>query len=488
MAVHRNLVRVALVGVCLALAAAASPPSSPLRPDQAAAILNALDRAPAEGLVDKVLDPGSVSNLLRSADPGQRALGEQRLRAAVVGYARAEHGGRVDTSLFPPDWAMRPAPYDADAELGFALSLDRLPAWLSDLPPPFERYRDLVAARQRYLAIIADGGWPAIPAGAPLKPGAVDPRVEVLRQRLLVEDPAVEAPVGAPAAYDDKLTAAVARAQDRFGLNIDGVAGASTLAALNTPAARRLQQIDANLERWRWVPRDLPPDRLEVNIAGAALDTFQAGVPVLSMRVIVGRPADPTPMFQAKVTGVVFAPPWNVPAKIASKEIWPRERRHPGYMAREGIVAQPDGSLQQKPGPKNALGLVKFDLPNPFSVYLHDTPSRGLFAREARALSHGCMRLQRPYDLARLLMRDERAWPGTRIEDALHGPVTLRAALSHPLPVFAFYWTAFVDGQGRVNFRPDVYGWDDQLLGLVDGPGAVAMNLTPASETTCSAG
>ncbi len=259
----------------------------------------------------------------------------------------------------------------------------------------------------------------------------------------------------------------------------------ATLAALNIPAEQRVGQIRANLERWRWASGQLPPDRLEVNIAGAWLDVYQGGKVTLSMRAIVGRPADPTPSLQAQVEALVFAPPWNVPAKIAAKQVWPKERRHPGYLARDHFIVKANGGLQQLPGPKSALGRVKFDIPNPFGVYLHDTPNHKPFAGDRRTLSHGCMRLDQPGALAKLLLKDDRAWPERRIDAAMDTVATVRVPLARPVPVYVFYWTALVDEQGRVNFRPDVYGWDARLLSMLSPSGVTGPNLTMAAAVSC---
>jgi murein L,D-transpeptidase YcbB/YkuD len=283
--------------------------------------------------------------------------------------------------------------------------------------------------------------------------------VAALRARLAIEDPGV--PSGAT--YDESLAAAVARAQVRHGLTADGRVGPATIAALNVSAETRLAQIAANLERWRWTPRALPTPRIEINTADASL-VLQDGVsPAMSMRAIVGKPSWRTPMFVDRVTAVVFNPPWNVPEKIARAEVWPKIRRDPGYLAREGFVVRPGGGLQQLPGPRCALGLIKFDLANPFGVYLHDTPSRSLFALDRRALSHGCMRLENPVELGKRLLATDPNWSENAVNLALLGGKTVRVPVARPVPVYVFHWTVFVDDEGAVQFRPDVYGWDAEI-------------------------
>jgi len=221
-------------------------------------------------------------------------------------------------------------------------------------------------------------------------------------------------------------------------------------------------QIDANLERWRWLPHDLPDDRLELDTGAAEATLYVAGRPALQMRAIVGDPSHKTPMFASRVDAVVFNPPWNVPDSIARKEILPKAARDPGYLSRNGFVRTTQG-LQQRPGPGNALGQVKFDLRSPFGVYLHDTPGRASFARRARTLSHGCMRLEQPRELAERLLAVQ-GWARARIDQAIAAGSTQRVSLRNPMPLFVVYRTASVDQDGWATFRRDRYGWDHKLL------------------------
>jgi murein L,D-transpeptidase YcbB/YkuD len=467
-------VSILLAVICLAMGALAQagaqttdgPPSAPIGADDAAILVRALADAPSQGFGVDEFDPDAAEVQLKSPDPAVRRQGQARLESVVTAYARAQRGGRIK-DRFPDNWAIRPAPYDARADFDAALAQHKLVDWIATLPPSDVRYGRLVQAYARYQRIAARGGWAALAANPVLKLGATGDRVEALRRRLAVEDSMVPADAPTPAVYDAVLAAAVSRAQARYGLNPDGVAGAKTVAALNAPVEGRLGQIRANLERWRWSPRVLPAFRAELNIADASLALYDGGKPALTMRAIVGRAAKPTPMFQDHIQAVVFNPPWNVPADIAAKEIWPKIRRDRGYMAREGFVVRPGGGLEQLPGPKCALGTIKFDLSNRFGVYLHDTPARSLFALDSRTLSHGCMRLENPNALARRLLEGDPAWSETKIDIALLSGKTVRAPLPQPVPVYVFYWTAFVDDQGQVAFRTDVYRWDERLLGLL---------------------
>lgn len=261
------------------------------------------------------------------------------------------------------------------------------------------------------------------------------------------------------------------RYQLRNGLNNTGVVDARTLAALNTPVEERVMQIIANLERWRWIDRDMPANRIEVNIAAAGMTVFNNNYPGLTMRAVAGRPKDQSPMLQSRIDSIVINPPWNVPYAIAKREYWPKEKKHPGYLEEHGFRILPDGPnggvrLQQAAGP-SALGKLKFDFANPYGVYLHDTPTHSTFATESRAQSHGCIRLQNPKALADLLLSDIPEWTPEAIQEAIDSGETKRVHLQTPVDVVILYWTAYV-GKGQVGFRQDVYGWDQALIQLID--------------------
>ncbi len=449
------------------------PPAAPniaLRPDQVDLLRHALADAETQGFEHEAFTPANLDSLLRSKIPGERRAGEIALMEAIFRYAHALHSGRLPASAFEDLWGLRPAPFDPSPGFVAAVSGDRLAAWLDGLAPPYSGYQSLRTALATYRAIAADGGWNPIPAGPDLKLGMIDKRVAALRARLAIEDPtfAAEAAVKSPRLFDAALSAAVIRAQKRYGEDPTGVVGKATLAALNAPASQRVAQILANMERWRWLPQSLPTDRVQVNIAAAVLTVFHSDTPTLSMRAATGRPDDQTPMLASEIGSVVLNPPWNVPASIAKKELWPKEKANPGYLARNDfiVIKTPDGGerLQQKAGPKAALGRVKFDFPNPYGVYLHDTPSRGAFGKYARQVSHGCVRLEKPVVLADALFEGDAKWTSDQIQTTLDGGHTVRATLPTPIAVYLFYWTAFVGPDGMTNFRADPYDWDAALM------------------------
>jgi L,D-transpeptidase YcbB len=223
----------------------------------------------------------------------------------------------------------------------------------------------------------------------------------------------------------------------------------------------RLRAIEVNLERERWLPRHLPADRVWVNVADERLVLYRNDQPVFSTKVIIGQDEEPnqSPEFQVTMDGVTFNPPWNIPQDIATNEILPKTGGDPNYLARHNMVMLPNGELQQLPGPSSGLGQLKFEMDNRFGVYLHDTPSKNLFSRADRRISHGCIRVENPRQLAALLMQQ----PVEAINQAIATGGTSRSALPQPVPVFVVYETAFADADGRLQFRPDIYGRDDEV-------------------------
>jgi murein L,D-transpeptidase YcbB/YkuD len=455
----------------------AAPPTDALalKPDQIALLRQALDQAPTQGFADKAFTPPGLDALLQSPDPAARQRGEAMLKGAVLKYASAVHRGRLKDSEFDDEWGLRPAPYNPEPDFTLALAQNTLAPWLASLPPRFVGYRQLVKALADYRAIAAKGGWQTLADGPAVKPGGSDSRIPALRVRLAAEDstaPLAPAKASTPNMLDGATAAALKTFQTRHGLEVSGALDKPTLAALNQPVAQRILQIMANMERWRWLPQTLSPDRVQVNIAGSVLTFYKADQPVLSMRTASGKPDDHTPMLGSQIKSIVFNPPWNVPESIARKELYPKERAHPGYFAREDIhiIKTADGQrLQQAAGPKSSLGLVKFDFDNRYGVYLHDTPSRGAFARRGRMVSHGCVRLEKPQDLAAMLLEGDEDWNRAKITATIAAGDTKRAPLAEPVQVLLFYWTAFSGPDGAMNFISDPYNWDHALLQRIAG-------------------
>ncbi|MFM8818991.1 MAG: L,D-transpeptidase family protein [Phenylobacterium sp.] len=431
----------------LTVAASAAPP-----PDLA---LSAEDRA---ALVAAFAPAGRSAPAEAESDAG--------LWSAVEDLARTELGQRLRPSEIDPLWAEAAPVRSIGTEMVAAWSSGRLAEWAANLSPRAPAYAALMSARLRYAGIVQRGGWAPLPDGLRLRPGDVGDPVLALRQRLEIEGDAPP-PAERPERFDRPLKQALAGWQARNGLSADGVLGPVTLARLNVPAAERLGQIEANLERWRWLPRPLPQDRLEIDTGGANGVLYRAGQPVHAFRVIVGSVRDPTPLFTSQVHSLVLNPPWNVPERIAREELLPREASEPGYLARNGFI-QLEGRLQQTPGPMSALGQVKFDLNSPFGVYLHDTPGRAAFRLSERHLSHGCMRVDKPLVLADLLLAP-RGRDGAPLRADLATGQTLRVALARPVALVVTHWTVRVEPDGQVGFLDDVYGWDARLALALSG-------------------
>jgi len=316
----------------------------------------------------------------------------------------------------------------------------------------------LQAAIATYLQIAARGGWPAVPAGGKLEIGSYDPRVAMLRDRLSMTGDLKEISEQRER-FDLELLAAVRIFQARHGLEMDGIVGPRTLAALNVPVEHRLATLELNLSRMQGEKQDWGDRYIAVNAAAAQYSFIEGGEEALAGPTIVGMPSWATPRIDSVIDRLEFNPYWTVPSRIAAREVWPKAHRDAGYLRRNHMRII-NGQIRQDPGPDNPLGKVKFLFPNPYSVYLHDTSHPELFERAERFRSHGCIRVSGALDLARALLRDDPDWPTSRIDEALVGVGNVKVRLAYPIAVHVFYDTAWVDEAGLVQFRNDVYGRD----------------------------
>lgn len=455
------------------------------------------------------LDPASyhletLEELVASSPAGSPS---ERLRRSVdlellatdafLTYGTHLVAGRVNPETFDPEWRALRREVDLEAALVEAIGTGEIRRVLESLLPRQSGYGDLRRALRRYRTLASLGPWPLVPDGDKLERGVSDPRVRALAERLAATGDLPKPPrTGAEAqdgsdvpVFDEALEAGVRRFQERHGLEPDGVVGPKTLAALNVPAESRVRQIELNLERWRWLPRDLGERYLLVDIPAFSLDLVEGEAPVLSMRVVVGRPYRRTPVFSDQVRYLVLNPSWEVPHKLAVQDKLPEIRKDPEYLRKMGIrvfegwgadqrevdPATVDWSqitrgtfryrLRQDPGPLNALGRIKLMFPNKYNVYLHDTPSRELFTRAERSFSSGCIRIEKPLELAVLLLDGD--WDRAALEKALAAGSERTVPLPRPVPVHLLYWTAAADAVGTVRFRTDVYDRDrllDQAL------------------------
>jgi len=432
----------------------------------------ALERSEDEGLSPGRYGLAAIEASWQATGSTERMCLDLLLTAAFERYARdlaqgqlvpweADRTWHLQASVFDPVAVLREASPDADV----ARQLDTL-------SPSHGLYRRLRAALVKYRRLGEQGGWDTTLSGPTLRPGDEGARVVALRERLRREREPVPSALGR---RDPVLTNAVRRFQRRHGLFPDGIVGPRTLAALNTPVTERTAQLRRAMERLRWMPRDLGGHYVLVNTAGFEMAVVESDRTVLGMRVIVGTPDQATPSFTATLTSLVINPYWNVPVRIARDKLLPREQRNPGYLAargfrvldqRSGRWREPDAasltgsspSLRQDPGPGNLMGRLSFVLPNPFDVFLHDTPDRSLFEREVRACSEGCVRIEHAMALALHTLRQAPAWTEERIQaeiDALQHRVL---TLPEPIAVYVVYLPSWVDEDGLVHFRPDHYG------------------------------
>jgi len=456
--------------------------------ERASILLQALAAAEAHGLEPAAYHLGAIQVRGAGSAVGWSVENELLLTDAFVRYATDLRSGRRPPGFKDADWGIPAQSFDAVSALTAVL---REPGtWttlLASLPPPSRDYGRLVDALRHYRAIATRGDWPLVPSGAPLRPGDDDARVAALRTRLAAEDERVSPRIATR--YDGQVEDGVRRFQARHGLPADGIVGPATVRSLNVSAADRARQIALNLERWRWLPRDFGRHYVVVNIADAMLHVVLDGQTVLASRVVVGDVRHPTPVVRAEMDAIILNPRWGVPSSIAVAEILPRIRENARYLAENHMVilerreSDPFGlkidwatipsdpfpfRLQQQPGPDNPLGRIKFDIPNRFDVYLHDTPVRSLFVRPVRTASHGCVRVERANDLALHVLTDGTGrWTKRRLEEAIASAGSPRIALARPLPVYILYWTAFADPDGAVKFRDDVYGRDRRTADML---------------------
>jgi murein L,D-transpeptidase YcbB/YkuD len=427
------------------------------------------DEATSGFLTEKGFDPGEAGGL----DIWLTYLYMKYSSDLADGLSNLVHADKA--------WQIAPEKFDPRAHLEKALAENRVEESLVDLTPrngEYERLRDLLA---RYREQQAKGGWPRL-ASMKLKRGQKSPHVPALAARLAASgDYRGTVPAaGTTAPYSPELQEAVKVFQRRHGLHDDGVVGPAVVAALNVPIDRRIDQVAMNMERWRWLPRDLADRYILVNIPEMRLDVYEGGAIPLSMRVVVGKAETPTPIFNDRMTYLVFSPYWNVPPSIAEGETLPALLNDPEFLARNnmevldasGNVVDPEMMdlsdptayrFRQKPGTGNSLGLVKFMFPNQFNVYLHDTPAGSLFERATRSFSHGCVRVEDPVALAQYLLRDQPEWTAERIREAMNAGEEKSVKLKTPVPVYLGYWTARVRPDHTVQFRDDVYRIDRRL-------------------------
>jgi murein L,D-transpeptidase YcbB/YkuD len=462
---------------------------------QAQAMITQFKQATQKGLNPEDYDASRWDGRVAKLKPATSAPADSDLAhfdlamtVCAMRFISDLHIGRVNPQHFKFD-LVGPKHYDLPTLLrNQFVNASDINAEVAKVEPPYDGYERAKVALAAYLVLAAQGDGPALPAPAKsVRPGGSYPAVSQLATRLRqLGDLSSSASVDATS-YDGAVVDGVKHFQERHGLEPDGVLGAGTVVELNTPLSERTQELEDSLERYRWIPHKFPQPPIVVNIPEFRLRTMrkQPGY-FLSMRVIVGKSyRHHTPVFADMMRYLIFRPYWNVPPSIARAELIPKVRRDPNYLATHnfGVYTNAgtlvtDGqvsgdvmrglnsgayNIRQKPGPKNALGLVKFIFPNDYNVYLHSTPAQELFKKARRDFSHGCIRVEDPVALAAWVLRDKPEWTVDKIRATMNGDQTVQVNLDKPIPVLILYETAVVEPDGEVHFFDDIYGYDADL-------------------------
>jgi L,D-transpeptidase YcbB len=471
--------------------------ASGLRPI-AYALLRTIEKADLEGLwpndyhlnvIRSMFDDIHSGALMISTDrPGFLADLDILLTDAFLMLSSHLSGGRVNPENLHSDWVLSEQTIDLMKVLHTVVTEAQIDALIERLSPGHTGYAGLRTALAHMREVVENGGWAHIPAGPTLRPEDAHTRVALVRERLKIGgDLQADETTDAPGHFDAGLAGAVMLFQNRHGLDADGVVGSRTLAELNVPAHERARQIELNMERWRWLPHDLGQRYIEVNTADFSLNVVEDRRIILRMRVVVGRPARRTPVFSAPMDHMVINPTWTVPHTIAVEDILPKLVEDATYLQLNSMSVYQgwDEGLEpldphhidwssyskrnfpfrmvQDPGPSNSLGQLKFMFPNRFSVYLHDTPNRKLFGKAQRDFSSGCIRVEDAPALAAYLIKEDPEWSSERLQAAFKKGRQQVVRIKHKIPVHLLYMTAWVDENGVLQFRRDIYGRDRAL-------------------------
>jgi murein L,D-transpeptidase YcbB/YkuD len=448
------------------------------------ALTNAILAANADGMRLNDYPIGALANAIaalkqtKTPTAEQLATADLLLTASYTSLGEDLLTGQVDPRTVAQSWHVDPEEENIDSALVRNLRYEQLDKALATMRPTDDDYAGLSKELQKWRVIVAKGGWQPVPAvSGNVKPGgSANPAVLTgVRNRLAAEgitaapgsggDSASTAQRSGGGVYDNNLAGAVAEFQQRHSINVDSALGKETIDAMNVPASYRLGEIAANMERYRWLPRSFGQRYIFVNVPAFRLEAYDSGQKVMEMKVIVGQEYEDkaTPVFADSMETVVFRPYWNVPPSIAQKEIFPKGS---AYMASNNMETYTQGgqtAVRQRPGPKNALGFVKFLFPNDFNIYLHDTPNHELFNKDVRAFSHGCIRVEKPAELAQWVL----GWPADKVDQAMKdGPDDRGVKLPHKIPVYITYFTAYINN-GQLYFGNDLYGRDDKLVAVV---------------------
>jgi murein L,D-transpeptidase YcbB/YkuD len=464
---------------------------------QAVAIIRALQRAETKGLRPEDYDGPKWDERIETLQQARPAPEPDLVRfdvaltVSAMRYASDLHIGRVNPRLFHFGLDIDRKQFDLSEFLRLKLvDAKDVNAVMGTLEPPFPAYHRTIDALNRYLELARqdDDGPLPVPASV-VKPGDSYAGVARLARRLrLVGDlPAQDEASSPGVVYQGSLIHAVKHFQERHGLDSSGRIDAQTFKQLNTPLRRRVVQLQLTLDRWRWLPHQFDRPPIVVNIPEFRLHADNEEYKwVLSMKVVVGKAyRHKTPVFANQIKSVIFRPYWNVPLSIQRAEILPHIEKNPAYLVEnsyeivdrsgnvvsegtvtdelKGVLRSGKLGVRQTPGPDNSLGLLKFEFPNPYDVYMHGTPAKQLFSRSRRDFSHGCIRVEDPVALAAWVLRDQPEWTPENIRNAMNGAETIRVDLKNPIPVLILYSTAVVQENGEIQFFDDIYGYDADL-------------------------
>ncbi len=455
-------------------------------------LISTVEESAADGLLpsDYHLAPVREYEAHPPLSPEEMAQYDLLLTKSFLTLASHLRYGKVDPVRLDSSWNINEVKNfsSLDETLRRAIEQESVALIVKELRPQDANYDLLKKGLARYQAIASHGGWPVLPEGPTMKLGFRDSRIAVLRQRLKVSGDFSGWVADSSTIYSQEIVEAVKRFQKRSGLDADGSVGVATLRVMNIPVEHRIEQIRVNLERYRWFLNDIEPTCILVNIAGYSLQYLENGRYRWGTRVIVGQPLRQTPVFRATMEHIVFNPKWVVPATILAKDVLPALHKDHSYLKKkqlrvvgnDGATVNPDSvdwshysatnlpyRLQQRSGDKGALGRIKFLMPNRHTIYLHDTPNKELFDKTGRAFSSGCIRVQNPAELARLVLRDSLNWSSAKIQEVIAQGKTRTVVIPKKIPVLLLYLTTVPSGE-ELQFREDIYNRDNKVLKLLN--------------------
>ena len=436
--------------------------------EQASNLYNRIENISDEGVpvqllyedeFHKMMDDDSTENLTDKANPTVELM----LTAQYFFYAKKIWTGLGIKGMKESNWELPRKKMAYDAFLDSLLEAPSSSFMKNE--PVFRQYGLLKSFLKQYRSIEESGKWKTIkPDQKTYRFGDSSKVVPEIREHLfLLGDLSSN---NQSHLFDAELEIAVKRFQQRYGIKDDGIVGPGMISELNYPLSKRVEQIIVNMERCRWLPVALNTDYIVINVPEYKFHAFENDSLVWSMNVVVGTVLNKTAIFNGMMNNVVFSPYWNVPTSIKNKEILPALRRNRNYLVRNHMEWN-GNNIRQVPGPWNALGKVKFLFPNSHSIYLHDTPSKSLFSQDKRAFSHGCIRVEDPKRLANYVLRHQPEWTEARIDSAMNAEKELYVKIAKPIPVFIAYFTSWVDREGRLNFRNDIYKRDGRLAEMI---------------------